>query len=73
MKKEISIIKDSKRIRPTKSEVDRLLASNKLAKKYLKWSPKYKNKAGLILGLKKTIKWYEDEENLKFYNTEYSV
>ena len=49
-----SVIKENKnRIRPKKSEVDRLYASNVKAKKLLKWKPKYSGKTGFSLGLKK--------------------
>ena len=41
MKKELIIINDQKRIRPKKSEVNRLLSSNIKAKKLLKWKPKF--------------------------------
>ena len=44
----------------------RLNASSVKAKKLLKWQPKFKGKKGLIYGLKKTIKWYE--ENYDFIN-----
>ena len=41
MQRNIKIIKNSERIRPEKSEVDRLCASNRKAKKLLKWKPKH--------------------------------
>ena len=43
--------------RPTKSEVDRLLADSTIAKKLLNWKPKYSGKYGFSKGLKKTIEW----------------
>ena len=43
------------RIRPKKSEVMRLLASNKKAKKLLNWKPIYSNNQGLSMGLKKLL------------------
>jgi dTDP-glucose 4,6-dehydratase len=57
---------EKKRLRPKLSEVLRLNASSVKAKKLLKWQPKFKSKKGLIYGLKKTIKWYE--ENYDFIN-----
>lgn len=59
--REIPIISDKKRLRPEKSEVDRLCADNTKAKKILGWQPKYKLTEGLI----KTIEWME--ENLEIY------
>ena len=42
LNKKADIITDNKRIRPKKSEVNRLISSNLKAKKLLNWSPKYK-------------------------------
>lgn len=47
---------DASRIRPTKSEVDRLCADTKLARKELKWRPQ----VTLEEGLKETISWYRN-------------
>lgn len=66
LNKKIKIKVENKRIRPNKSEVKRLLASNKKAKRLLKWSPKYTNHKGLIKGLEKTLIWYSDERNKTF-------
>lgn len=55
------------RKRPKKSEVDRLLASNKKAKKLLNWKPKYLKGKGLDYGLKQTLNWFKEEKNLKLY------
>jgi len=57
------------RIRPKRSEVDRLLASNKKAKKILKWSPKNYNSIGLNNGLNQTINWFSSKKNLSLYKT----
>ena len=61
------IVTDNKRIRPKKSEVNRLISSNLKAKKLLNWSPKLKGSKGFKEGLKKTIEWFNKEENLKLY------
>ena len=63
----IDIEKDFKRIRPKKSEVDRLFANNKKAKKILNWSPKLNNKSDFENRLKKTIEWFSNEENINQY------
>lgn len=57
------------RKRPHSSEVDKLQSSNIKAKRILKWSPKYKGKLGLQKGLKKTIKWFQEDKNIKRYNS----
>ena len=61
------IVLDNKRIRPKKSEVNRLISSNLKAKKILNWSPKFKGSKGFEDGLKKTIEWFSNEGNLKLY------
>ena len=47
---------DPERLRPEKSEVQRLLADNKLAQQYLGWKPQVELTNGLI----KTIVWIKD-------------
>ena len=37
------------------------------AKKVLKWSPKYGGQKGFKKGLERTIKWFRDPKNLKYY------
>ncbi len=69
LKKKISIKKVHERLRPKKSEVQRLLCNNKKAKNILKWRPKHFGKKGFEKGLKKTIKWFSEEANLKKYKT----
>jgi NAD dependent epimerase/dehydratase len=66
----IDIKKKKERIRPKRSEVDRLYANNKKAKKILNWTPKYSNKNGFEKGLKKTIEWFSKAENLNHYKTD---
>ena len=62
MNSKIDIKKISERMRPNKSEVMRLCASNVKAKKLLKWKPKFSGKKGLKKGLIKTIEWYQENE-----------
>ena len=54
----IDIQKKKERIRPKRSEVDRLYANTKKAKKILNWTPKYSKKNGFEKGLKKTIECF---------------
>jgi NAD dependent epimerase/dehydratase len=61
---------DKKRLRPKKSEVDHLLASNNYAKKIINWEPKFKNKSGFKKGLQQTIEWFSKPENVKLYKSD---
>jgi len=62
--KKVEIIEDTQRIRPEKSEVERLLSNAEKAKKTTGWEPKYM----LEEGLKETIDWIQD--NLHHYKPE---
>lgn len=59
--REITIQIDQKRLRPEKSEVERLLAENTLAKKLLGWEPHI----SLEEGLERTIDWMK--QNIERY------
>ncbi len=54
--KPLKIETDAARLRPAGSEVERLMAANKLALELLDWQPK----VSLEQGLEKTIKWIGD-------------
>jgi NAD dependent epimerase/dehydratase len=66
---EIEIVSDEVRLRPEKSEVERLWADNSKALKLINWSPKYAGLTGFRSGLSKTIDWFSNPENLKQYKT----
>ena len=68
--RKINVLTDSKRVRPDRSEVNRLCCSNKLAKNILNWKPSFKGKFGLAKGIKSTLKWYSIKENLKKYKSD---
>lgn len=70
MSVKVEILSDKKRIRPKKSEVEKLRSDNSKARKMLAWKPKYFNKKGLIRGISKTIDWFSKKENLKSYKSE---
>lgn len=69
MKVKIEIITDQIRLRPKKSEVERLWADNSKAKKLIGWQPNYIGHKGLELGLTKTIEWFREPKNLILYKT----
>jgi NAD dependent epimerase/dehydratase len=64
---EIEIISDEQRLRPEKSEVDRLWASNEKAGKLLDWQPKYGGIEGFHRGLEETVAWFWKSSHLKSY------
>ena len=59
--KDVKIICDDERIRPEKSEVNRLWADNTKIKELTDWTPKY----SIDDGLAETVKWIK--ENMKYY------
>ncbi|WP_297417059.1 NAD-dependent 4,6-dehydratase LegB [Clostridium sp.] len=59
------IICDEERIRPDKSEVNRLLGSNKKIKELTNWASKYTFEQGI----KETIEWFKVKENIAGYKT----
>jgi NAD dependent epimerase/dehydratase len=67
---EIEIMTDNQRLRPEKSEVERLWADNTKAKKILKWEPQYGGITGFHKGLEKTVEWFTKESNLKTYKSD---
>ena len=69
MKTNLKIKISSNRKRPIKGEVFRLKANVNKAKKILNWQPSFRGKKGLIEGLKETIDWFSNEENLQFYKS----
>lgn len=66
----VEIETDEVRIRPEKSEVERLWADNTKAKKLAGWEPQYSGSEGLRRGLVETIDWFHDPENLKAYKAD---
>ena len=69
MNKKIYVTTDTNRIRPKNSEVVRLKADARKAKKLLKWSPKYNGIKGLRKNLIKTIRWYENEDHKDMFKS----
>jgi len=65
----IEIETEQYRLRPDKSEVERLWADNAKAKRLLGWEPQYAGKEGLRRGLQETIDWFGIPENLKAYKS----
>jgi NAD dependent epimerase/dehydratase len=70
MHTEIEILTDDQRLRPEKSEVERLWASNDKARKLLDWEPQYGGLDGLRRGLHETVDWFSAPENLVSYRSD---
>ncbi|MBD5182617.1 MAG: SDR family NAD(P)-dependent oxidoreductase [Bacteroidales bacterium] len=66
MGKEVKEVLDVQRLRPEKSEVNRLCGDNKLITTLTDWRPKFSLKEGLS----KTIEWFIKAENLAKYKAD---
>ncbi|AEX85660.1 dTDP-D-glucose 4,6-dehydratase [Marinitoga piezophila KA3] len=62
--KDVEIVTDKQRLRPKKSEVERLLSNPEKAMKLTGWKPQY----SLDEGLKETIEWIK--ENLQYFKVD---
>lgn len=67
MSADVEVISDSQRLRPEKSEVERLWASNEKARALLDWQPAYGGLEGFKRGLVETVAWFVQRENLSGY------
>ena len=70
MNREVIIDCEPQRLRPEKSEVERLFASNDLLRTLTDWSPTYAGLEGFKRGLGQTINWFSNQENLALYKTD---
>jgi dTDP-glucose 4,6-dehydratase len=70
MNAHIEIVSDEQRLRPEKSEVERLWASNAKAKVLLGWQPNYSGPEGLRRGLTETVAWFREHGNLSRYKAD---
>lgn len=59
----VKIVSDSDRLRPSKSEVNRLLGCNQKILTLTNWNPQY----NLARGLAETIEWFKSSKNLAQY------
>lgn len=66
MGSDVLFLTDEQRLRPSNSEVFRLLGDNSLIKKLTSWEPVY----DLQAGLKETIDWFLKNDNLRKYKAE---
>ena len=66
MNSDVEFITDKERIRPKNSEVNRLWCDNSKIRKLTDFKPEY----SIERGLKETIEWFLDSENLKKYKAD---
>ena len=64
---EVTIVSDDQRLRPEKSEVERLWADTSKAEALLDHRPAYGGLDGLRRGLRETIAWFTEPANLAAY------
>jgi dTDP-glucose 4,6-dehydratase len=64
---DIEIEIDQARLRPDRSEVERLWADNSKAEKLTGWGPLYAGKDGFKRGLIETVQWFANPGNLRKY------
>ena len=66
---EVEIETDAVRLRPEKSEVERLWADNSRARELFGWEPRYAGVDGLRRGLSETAAWFTNPANLAGYKS----
>lgn len=67
---DVDIQTEEQRLRPEKSEVERLWADNSKAKRLLEWIPNYGGRDGFKRGLSETVEWFTNKENLTQYKAD---
>jgi NAD dependent epimerase/dehydratase len=69
MECEVVFTQEAERLRPQKSEVERLWAATDKARKLLDWAPSYAGKEGFKRGLRETIQWFLEKDNARQYKS----
>lgn len=67
MGKSVEIISEDTRIRPEKSEVERLWADNNKAMRLVGWKPNFAGEDGFKRGITRTVDWFTNPSNLAQY------
>lgn len=67
---DVQVLNDEERLRPEKSEVNRLWASNVKAGELLGWFPNYAGIDGFRRGLAETVEWFSLRKNLGIYKAD---
>lgn len=69
MSSEIEIVSNELRMRPSKSEVERLWSDNSKARNEFAWDPKFTDESGFRSGLEKTVDWFTNPGNFARYKS----
>jgi NAD dependent epimerase/dehydratase len=67
---EVEIETDGERLRPEKSEVERLWGDNARAAQLLRWQPAWGGREGFRRALAETVEWFADGANLGRYKAD---
>ncbi len=70
MGREIEVVCDEVRLRPARSEVERLWADTAKAQRLFGWAPSFGGRDGFRRGLQRTVEWFVDAENLAGYKSD---
>lgn len=70
MEVDVAITTDEQRLRPEKSEVERLWADNQKARRLTGWVPEFGGREGLARGLRQTVDWFSNPDNLQRYKAD---
>lgn len=66
---QVELVTDEQRLRPDRSEVERLWASNAKAQNLLGWRPSFGGRTGFLKGLTETVAWFREPGNLAAYKS----
>jgi dTDP-glucose 4,6-dehydratase len=67
---DLEVETDAARLRPGKSEVERLVADNRKARKLAGWEPAYSGMEGFRRGLEETVEWFRNPAHQRLYKAE---
>lgn len=67
MRTEVEIVQSAERLRPSASEVMRLVADSSRLQALTGWRPRYAGREGFLRGLEETVQWFTTSGNLKKY------
>jgi dTDP-glucose 4,6-dehydratase len=71
MEVNLEVETDSERLRPEKSEVERLVADNRKVHELAGWEPVYKGLEGFYRGLQETVEWFRNPTHQRLYKAQY--
>ncbi len=67
--RDVPVMSRDERLRPEKSEVERLLSDNSRARELTGWTPR----VSLREGLERTVEWFSSDGNRRHYRTGYTI